>query len=66
MIRSFGVRSHKQALVGDLARELDRKLVALQEDGWKIISIVNTPCKEWEACKGYFDSVLFTIIAEHK
>ena len=66
MVRSFEVRTYKQGLVHNLARDLDEKLVALQEDGWRIISVVNTPCKEWESCKGYFDSVLFTIIAEHK
>ena len=66
MVRSFEVRTYKQGLVCELARDLDKKLVALQQDGWKIISVVNIPCKEWEACKGYFDTVLFTIIAEHK
>lgn len=66
MVRSFEVRTYKQGSVCDLARKLNERLVELQEDGWKIISVVNTPCKEWEACKGYFDSVLFTIIAEYK
>lgn len=66
MIRSFEVRTYKQGLVCNLARDLNEKLVELQQNGWKIISVVDTPCKEWEACKGYFDSVLFTIIAEHK
>ena len=66
MIRSFEVRTYKQGLVCELSRKLNEKLVELQNDGWKIISVVNTPCKEWEACKGYFDSVMFTIIAEHK
>ena len=66
MVRSFEVRTHKQGLVCELASNLDRKLVELQQNGWEIISVVNTPCKEWEACKGYFDTVLFTIIAEHK
>ena len=66
MVRSFEVRAYKQGLVNGLARELDTKLLELQRDGWKIISVVSTPCKEWESCKGYFDSVLFTIIAEHK
>lgn len=66
MVRSFEVRTYKQGLVCDLARDLDDKLVTLQKDGWEIISVINTPCKEWESCKGYFDSVLFTIIAEHK
>ena len=66
MVRSFEVRTDKQGLVYNLARDLNEKLVDLQKKGWKIISVVDTPCKEWEACKGYFDSVLFTIIAEHK
>ena len=66
MVRSFEVRTDKQGLVCDLARDLDKKLVELQRNGWNIISVANTPCKEWEACKGYFDSVLFTIIAERK
>ena len=66
MVRSFEVRTYKQGLVCELARDLDKKLVELQQSGWKIISVVNTPCKEWEACKGYFDTVLFTIIAELK
>lgn len=66
MVRSFEVRTHKQGLVCNLARDLDEKLAELQKDGWKIISVVDTPCKEWGASQGYFDSVLFTIIAEHK
>lgn len=66
MVRSFEIRAHKPGLVHNLARDLDNKLVELQQDGWNIISVFNTPCREWEACKGYFDSVLFTIIAEHK
>ena len=66
MVRSFEVRTNKQGLVCDLARNLNKKLVELQQDGWKIISVVDTPCREWEACNGYFDSVLFTIIAEHR
>ena len=66
MIRSFEVRADSPALAGNLARDLDKKLVELQQDGWKIISVVDIPCKEWEACKGYFYTVLFTIIAEHK
>ena len=66
MIRSFEVRTYKQGLVCKLSRDLDAKLIELQQSGWNIISVVNTPCKEWETCKGYFDSVLFTIIAEHK
>ena len=66
MIRSFEVRTYRQGLVCELARNLDKKLIELQQDGWKIISVVDTPCKEWEASKGYFDTVLFTIIAEHK
>jgi hypothetical protein len=66
MTRSFEVRTYKQGLVCNLARELDEKLTTLQQEGWEIVSVVNTPCKEWEANKGYFDSVLFTIIAKHK
>ena len=66
MIRSFEVRTDKRGLVCNLARKLNGKLIELQEDGWKIISVVDTPCREWESCVGYFDSVLFTIIAEHE
>lgn len=46
MVRSFEVRTHKQGLVCDLARDLDKKLVELQQNGWEIISVFNTPCKE--------------------
>ena len=35
MVRSFEVRTYKQGLVCDLARQLNEKLVKLQEDGWK-------------------------------
>lgn len=63
-IRSFGIRTNNPALVHNLAEDLDRKLAELQEDGWKILSVSNTPCKEWDSKKEYFDSILFTIIAE--
>lgn len=63
-IRSFGIRTNNPALVHNLAEDLDRKLIELQEDGWKILSVSNTPCKEWDSKQGYFDSILFTIIAE--
>lgn len=66
MIRSFEVRTHNPRLVHNLARDLDEKLVELQQDGWEIISVTNTPCVEWDPDKGYFDSALFTVIAEHK
>lgn len=66
VVRSFEIRTYKSGLVCNLARDLDDKLAKLQRDGWEIISVINTPCKEWEAGKGYFDSVLFTIIANHK
>ena len=66
MIRSFEVRAYKKGLVCDLARDLDKELVKLQKEGWNIISIYNVPCEEYESCVGYFDSVLFVIIAEHE
>ena len=66
MVRSFEVRAYNQGLACNLASDLNKKLIELQQNGWKIISVVDTPCKEWEPCKGYFDSTLFTIIAEHK
>ena len=66
MVRSFGVRAYSQGLVCNLASDLDKKLIELQQNGCKIISVVDTHCKEWEPCRGYFDSTLFTIIAEHK
>lgn len=65
MIRSFEVRAINKAQVCNLSRRLNDKLHMLQENGWEIISVFNTPCEEYEACVGYFNSTLFTIIAKH-
>jgi len=65
IVRSFEVRANKKALVNDLARDLDSKLCELQREGWTILNVVSTPCIEWDYPK-YFDSMLFTIIAEHE
>lgn len=51
--------------MNDLARDLDNELCRLQRKGWTIINVVSTPCVEWDYPK-YFDSTLFTIIAEHE
>lgn len=65
MIRSFEVRARSSVEVCYLAEKLDKKLIELQEDGWTIISIFNTPCEEFEYPKN-FDSILFTIVAQHE
>lgn len=65
MVRSFEVRATKEELVCDLSRNLDRELVQLQGIGWKIISVISTPVKEYNYPK-YFNSTLFTIIAERE
>ena len=64
MIKAFSVRASKEGLVKDLASDLNAKLNQLQCDGWKILSVASTQCKEWDYPK-YFDSTLFTIVAEH-
>lgn len=64
MVDSFSVRANKEALVCNLGNMLSEKLQELQNDGWKIISVTSTPCKEYDYPK-YFDSTLFTIVAEH-
>ena len=64
MIRSFEVRAINKLQVCNLSRRLDDKLHMLQENGWEVISIFHTPCKEYESCEGYFTSSLFTIIAK--
>lgn len=62
IVRAFEVRAHNRYLVCDLANDLDRELLNLQEDGWNIISVTATPVKEYNY-PDYFDSTLFTIIA---
>lgn len=65
MIRSFEVKALNSYLVCDLSRDLDRKLVDLQNDGWKIISVTPSQVKEYDSYRGkFFDSTLFTILAE--
>ncbi len=64
MIRAFEVRTSKEALVYHLARDLDAKLEDLQTHDWRVISVVATPVKEYDY-PHYFDSTLFTIIAEN-
>lgn len=66
MIRSFTVSTYKPGLVHELGRMLDRELVDLQERGWKIISVTPVPCKEWDSGKGYFDTMMFVIVAERE
>lgn len=63
MVRSFSVRATSEGLVSSLSNKLDEELIGLQNEGYKIISVISTPCKEWDYPK-YFDSTLFTIIAE--
>lgn len=65
MIRSFEVRATKEELVCNLSRDLDRELIRLQGIGCKIISVISTPVKEYDYPK-YFNSTLFTIIAERE
>ena len=65
MVRSFEIRATKEELVCNLSRDLDRELVQLQGIGWKIISVIPTPVKEYNYPK-YFNSTLFTIIAERE
>lgn len=65
MVRSFEVRARNAGSVCFLSKDLDRKLAILQENGWKILNVISCPCKEWDYPK-YFDSTLFTIIAEHE
>lgn len=64
MVRSFEVRAKKKSLVCNLSRDLDELLNDLQSKGWRIINVVSTPCNEYSFKDGYFDSTLFTVIAE--
>ena len=64
VIRAFSVRADKKELVNSLSNKLDDKLIELQRDGWEIMQVESTPCREWDYPK-YFDSTLFTIIAKH-
>lgn len=66
MVRSFGVRAYNQCSLRVIASVLNEKLIELQQDGWKIISVFNIHYKEYEPREGYFDSVQFAIIAEHE
>lgn len=61
------IGTHKVAVTPSLRENpIDKKLIELQQDGWKIISVFNIPYKEYEPREGYFDSVQFAIIAEHE
>lgn len=64
MIRSFTVRARSESAVTNLGEDLDKLLVELQNNRWKIISIHSMQVKEWEYPK-YFDSTAFVIIAEN-
>lgn len=66
MVRSFVVRAYDHNFLRVVASVLDEKLIELQQDGWKIISVFNIPFEEYEPREGYFDSVQFIIIAEHE
>lgn len=63
MVRSFEVRAKKPSLVCNLAQELDRELMSLQDNNWKIISVTSCPIKEYDYPSS-FDSMLFVIVAE--
>lgn len=64
MVRAFSVRATSEGLVSSLGNKLDEELIKLQHEGWKVISVESAPCKEYDYPK-HFDSILFTIIAEH-
>lgn len=65
MVRSFTVRATKEELVANLGSDLNRRLVELQNDGWKIIKVESMSVKEYHYPK-YFDSTAFVIIAERE
>lgn len=65
MVRSFTVRATREELVANLGSDLDRRLVELQNYGWKIIKVESIPVKEYDYPK-YFDSTAFVIIAKRK
>lgn len=62
--KAFGVRAKKKFLVCNLSQDLNSLLEDLQREGWRIINVVSTPCIEYDFKDGYFDSTLFTIVAE--
>ena len=64
IVKSFEVRATKKSLVCDLSQDLNSLLNDLQCEGWRIINVVSTPCIEYDFKDGYFDSTLFTVIAE--
>lgn len=66
MVRSFGVKAYDKCSLRVITSVLNEKLIELQQDGWKIISVFNIPYNEYEPRDGYFDSVQFAIIAEHE
>ena len=61
-VHSFEVRATNKNSVPYLARTLECKLTELQNNGYNIISVIPTECKEYEY-PDYFSSTLFTIIA---
>ena len=64
IVKAFEVRAKKKSLVCNLSQDLNSLLEDLQREGWRIINVVSTPCTEYDFKDGYFDSTLFTIIAE--
>lgn len=64
IVKAFEVRSKKKSLVCNLSQDLNSLLNDLQHEGWIITNVVSTPCVEYDFKDGYFDSTLFTIIAE--
>ena len=64
IVKAFEVRAKKKFLVCNLSQDLNSLLNNLQYEGWRIINVVSTPCVKYSCKDGYFDSTLFTIIAE--
>lgn len=65
IVRAFEVRANKEMLVCNLARDLDSELRKLQDNGWMVMSVTATKCKEYDYPKP-FESTLFTIVASHE
>lgn len=64
IVRSFEVRERCQNLLCQIGEDVDKKLVSLQKNGWKIINVYPLACKEYRY-PSYYDSLVYIIIAQY-
>lgn len=65
MIRSFCVAPYLCSEINCISEKLDKKLVNLQTNGWRIIRVIPMEFELWDYPK-YHKALKFIILAERK